>query len=230
MSYQNQSYYLSDCRDWSKVVTTGVAPVVPWPIANANMLQYSHFNGGFDDATQNKGLWHRFSSGPNINWQTGVSTTGGDAAYGSGTRYLAINCGAASCPAPGSQAIYQDIALSNFCNGCTYLYGVDARTEAGNGVLQIALAIVDNGIVVWQDVAGQTIKPDNGDPARNQAASVVRSSAFVSKVVTLPSFGNTNYSPNAYVRFMILPTSPNTFNIVDAFVNRLPTTTGSIAP
>lgn len=219
------TYYFADCRDWSLTQPLSISKVQPWPLVNANLLQYAHFNGGFADGNQTKGLWHRFypATGPVMNWSALVSTSGGDNRYGSGTAYLAINCGAATCPSPGTQAVYQDIPISRVCSGCTYLYGVNARRQADNGDLQIALQVVYNGSVVWQDVTGKTLKPDNGSGGYNEADSVVRSSAFVSNVVTLPSLAGMS-DANAFVRFLILPTTPNNFNVVDAYVNRFPAT------
>lgn len=237
-------YYLNDCRDWSLVGTTSVSPILQWPVVNANLLQHAHFDlAGFDDTTQTKGLWHRFpaqNNSPVINWSALVSTSNLDRGYyldntvarylGTGTRYLAMNCGATTCPASGTQAIYQDVPLSAFCSGCTYMYGVDARTASGSGVLLMALAIVDPSqtpnTVVTLDVTNQNLTSDNGNSAWNESSSVVRSSAFVSKTVTMPSLSN--FSPSAYVRMEILPGSPHTFSIIDAFLNPIPTVTTTV--
>lgn len=227
---KGKPYYYADCRDWSATLALQTQKVQPWPLVNANLLQYAHFNpGGFVDGNQAQGYWHRFypAAGPVLNWSGLVSTTGGDNRYGSGTAYVAINCGAAQCPASGTQAVYQDIAIERFCSNCSYLYGVNARREVGDGDLYLALQVVYNGVVVWQDVTGKRLKPDNGFGGYAQADSVVRSSAFVSNTVTLPSLVGMR-SPNAFVRFLILPTTPNNFNIVDAYVNPLPTTQAQI--
>jgi hypothetical protein len=225
------TYYFADCRDWSLIQPLSLSKVQPWPLVNANLLQFPHFNGGFVDGNQPQGRWHRFypAPGPTMNWSALISTGGGDNRYGSGTAYLAINCGANICPSAGTQAVYQDIPISRFCSGCTYLYGANARREAGNGDLFVAIQLVNNGRVVWQDVAGKTLRPDNGSPIYNQAASIVRSSAFVSNVVNLPSLAGMN-DGNSFVRFLILPTTPGNFNIVDAYVNRFPATQTIIQP
>ncbi|NOT88083.1 MAG: hypothetical protein HOP03_07865 [Lysobacter sp.] len=223
---KDKPYYYADCRDWSATIALQTSKVQPWPLVNANLLQYAHFNqSGFVDHNQVQGYWHRFypPAGPVLNWSASVSVTGGDNRYGSGTAYLAMNCGSTQCPPPGTQAVYQDIPIEKFCSQCSYLYGVNARREAGDGDLYLALQVVRNGVVVWQDVTGKHLAPDNGFGGYAQADSVVRSSAFVSNVVNLPSLAGMR-SPNAFVRFLILPGAPNNFNIVDAYVNPLPTT------
>jgi hypothetical protein len=223
---KGRQYYYADCRDWSATTALLTSKVQPWPLVNANLLQYPHFStGGFANNNQGQGLWHRFypAPGPVLNWSARVSTTGGDNRHGPGTAYLAMNCGANQCPSSGTQAVYQDIAIEKFCSQCSYVYGVNARREAGDGDLFLALQVVNNGAVVWQDVAGKRLRPDNGAGGYAQADSVVRSSAFVSNVVTLPSLSGLR-SPSAYVRFLILPGTEGNFNIVDAYVNPMPTT------
>jgi hypothetical protein len=228
---QGKSYYYADCRDWSATIALQTSKVQAWPLVNANLLQYPHFNaGGFIEHGQAQGYWRRFypAAGPVLNWSGLVSTSGGDSNYGSGTAYVAINCGASPCPAPGTQALYQDIPIEKLCSQCSYLYGVNARRQAGDGDLYVALQVVNNGAVVWQDVVSRQLKPDNGFGGYVQADSVVRSSAFVSNVVNLPSLAGMT-SPNAFVRLLILPGTPGNFHIVDAYVNPVPTTQTRIA-
>lgn len=231
ITVKGKVYHYADCRDWSDIVALSVSTVQPWPLVNANLLQYAHFNaGGFVDQHQAQGFWHRFypAGGPVLNWSARMSTGGGDNRYGSGTAYVAINCGAAQCAPSGTQALYQDIPIGRFCSGCSYLYGVNARREVGDGDLFLALQVVHNGAVVWQDVTGRRLKPNNGAYGGEQLASVVRSSAFVSNVVTLPSLAGMT-DQNAFVRMLILPGEANNFNIVDAYVNPFPTTQTQIA-
>lgn len=231
ITVKGKPYYYAACRDWSATTPLQISNVQPWPLVNANLLQYPHFNpGGFVDTSQVQGYWHRLypAAGPILNWSGLVSASGGDNLYSSGTAYVAINCGASPCPAPGTQAMYQDIPIEKLCSQCSYLYGVNARRQAGDGDLYVALQVVDNGAVVWQDVVSKGLKPDNGFGGYAQADSVVRSSAFVSNVVTLPSLAGMT-SPNAFVRFLILPGTPGNFNIVDAYVNPVPTTQTRIA-
>ena len=130
--------------------------------------------------------WHRFGTseaGLSINWSLLNSTSGGDNQNGSGLRYLALNCGASGgtgCRPGGTEAIYQDIPAGGFCSGCGLLYGIDARSESGSGTLQAAIQVLDGaGHVIWQDVSGATLGPDNGDGRPGESSSVYRSSAFV---------------------------------------------------
>jgi hypothetical protein len=223
-NYRGQPFTIQFCHDWSNVVplTRALLPTVPLP--SANLLQHGHFEGGFSDGG-GAGLWHRFGqsqAGRSINWSSLVATSGSDGLSGTGMRYLATNCGAANgsgCGPGGTQAIYQDIPASRFCSGCGVLYGADARSESGSGTLQAAIQVLDgNGTVLWQNVSSATLQPDNGDGRPGEAASVYRSSAFVGNQVTLPSMAGA-----AWVRFLILPLSPNTFDVVDAFVDPYPT-------
>ena len=225
-TYRGTQFVIQYCHDWSHAVPLASAILPNWPLPAANLLQHGHFEGGFSDAG-GTGIWHRFghsAAGYSINWSALVATGGGDAAYGAGMSYLATNCGAgggSGCGAGGSEAIYQDIPASGFRSGGGVLYGIDARSESGTGQLQVALQVVDgSGHVLWQDVAGANLTPDNGDGRSSEADSVYRSSAFVGNRVTLPSLTGASF-----LRFLILPLSPHTFDVVDAFVNPYPTLT-----
>lgn len=222
-TYKGTPFVIQYCHDWSSAVPLTSAVLPSWPLPAANLLKYSHFEAGFSDGS-GMGLWHRFGRSPAgylVNWSSLVSTGGGDGAYGSGMRYLATNCGAGAgsgCGPGGTQAIYQDIPASRFRSEGAVLYGIDARSESGTGQLQVALQVVDgSGRVLWQDVSGTTLAPDNGDGRPGEAASVYRSSAFVGNRATLPSLAGASF-----VRFLILPISPGTFDVVDAFVNPYP--------
>jgi hypothetical protein len=182
-TYKGIAFTITDCHDWSQVkpltatkdhtshppakgnssvplVSTGFIPA--WPLVNANLLQHPHFEAsGFSESYQTS-MWCRFgssASGGFINWSALVSTGGGDANDGSGMAYLAFNCGAGAdgqCGAPGSQAIYQDLPVdTRICEGCTYLFGVNARTAPGQGegTLQIAVQLLDT-----QAPAGELLK------------------------------------------------------------------------
>lgn len=238
--YKGEQFNIQWCRDWSNVVPRAVSNIPAWPVVNANLLNHPHFDAGFSDTQLGMGYWYRFGNsqaGNLINWSLRTATEGGDAGSDPkvrypGVSYLATNCGAAQgtgCGPAGTQAIYQDLPASSFCGGCTYLYGVDARTEVegSSGTLQVALQLVNSSHqVVWQEAGGATVRFDNGDPAWKESASVVRSSAFVHKIATLPAM-----PPDAaFVRFLILPVTPQTFDVVDAFVNRFPAVTGKVVP
>jgi hypothetical protein len=170
--YKGITFTITDCHDWSQVRpapsavevlnsqnisanidSKSTASFIPaWPLVNANLLQHAHFEASGLSETYQIGKWGRFGSSPAgnlINWNALISTTGGDANDGTGMAYLAFNCGAGAdgqCGSLGSQAIYQDVAVdARVCGGCTYLYGVNARTAPGEsaGTLQIGLQLLD---------------------------------------------------------------------------------------
>lgn len=241
--YHGVSFTITSCHDWSNVKPS-TSPTAPqWPLVNANLLQHPHFEAGsLSSSGCTQGKWCRFGSSPAgnlINWTPSTSTAGGDASGGTGVAYLAVNCGAGSdqqCGAPGTQAVYQDIVVdpATVCGDCAYLYGVNARAQPGGGTgsLQLAVQLLSNGTVLWQDVlADSAVKEDNGDGRGSEASSVYLSSKFIHKYVVLPASvlqklasveSAVPGSGASVLRFLILPTTPNTFDIVDAFVNRFP--------
>jgi hypothetical protein len=228
--YKDVNFSIINCHDWSNVkARKSSSSMVPiWPLVNANILKHGHFDSNGLSENYFIGKWCRFgttSSGKMINWSSLISTGGGDANDGIGMAYLAFNCGADSssnyqCGTPGSQVIYQDIAVDGImvCNGCGYMYGVNVRTETGTGTIQIALQLLDhNSIVIWQSVQETAIKADNGDGRGSEADSVYLSAKFVYHTVQLP----TNITSSASkLRFLIIPVTTNTFFVVDSFVNR----------
>lgn len=230
-TYKNNTFVIQYCHDWSNVAPVTTSLIPEFPIENSNILQFSHFDSGLSDSYLGMGFWYRFGNslqGNLINWSYGHSTQGPDAAYGSGFQYLSTNCGSTlpnGCGAPGSQAIYQDTPISAFCSSCTYLYGVKARTQSGTGTIQAAIQIINSsGQVLWQDVVQGIVVPDNGDGRPGEAESIYRSVQFVHKTAKFPSI-----SGASFVRFLILPTSYHTFDIVDAWLNRFPERLNSVA-
>ena len=223
--YKGQTFNIQFCHDWSNVKPLTVAQIPQFPIPSANLLKNYHFDSGFSDTDMSIGIWHRFGKSPAgnlINRSILTSKSGTDAQNGSGLHYLAINCGAATngqCSPPGTQALYQDIPISSFCSGCNYIYGINARTESGVGTFQLAVQMIDDqGVVLWQDVQSGTVLPDNGDGRQGEAGSIYKSVTFIHKSFLLPSFPSTRF-----VRFLILPNTPNTFDFTDVWVNRFPT-------
>ncbi|MGE3758595.1 MAG: immunoglobulin domain-containing protein [Pseudobdellovibrionaceae bacterium] len=228
-TYKGSTFNIQWCHDWSDVIPATASNIPKWPIENSNLLQHAHFDSGLSDIYLGYGYWHRFGNsldGYLLNWTYSTSTAGADGWYGTGIQYLSTNCGATSlgCGPAGTQAIYQDVPINQFCSHCTYLYGVQARTRSGAGTVYVAVQLVGlNGTVIWQDVTGGTVVPDNGDGRPGEAETVYRSVKFVHKTATLPSVTGA-----AYVRFLILPTTPETFDILDATLNRFPEMTTSV--
>ena len=224
-SFKNMSYYILDCHDWSRVILLENSLLPRWPLVNSNLLSHFHFDSGLSDA---EGFcdWHRFGTstdGGTMNWSIVISTSGSDGNSGSGLKYLAMNCGAGStgsCGPLGTQAIYQDIPASKICFGCSYLVGVNARTEQGEGGLQIAVQILStDGTVLWHNVISDSLSADNGDGRSEESSSIYLSCKFISDVITIPDFSN--YSIFS-MRFELIPMDANTYYILDAFVNRFP--------
>lgn len=223
--FKNMNYSVLDCHDWSRVILLENSLLPHWPLVNANLLNHFHFDSGLSDSG-GIGEWHRFGTstdGNTMNWSILISTSGSDGNSGSGLKYLAMNCGAGStgtCGPMGTQAIYQDIPVSKICFGCSYLVGVNARTEQGQGGIQIAAQILsENSTVLWQNVISDVVSADNGDGRSGESASIYLSSKFISNMVTIPDFS----SYSVYVmRFEIIPMDTKTYYIVDAFVNRFP--------
>jgi hypothetical protein len=224
--FKNQTFDIIACHDWSNVKVL-FSPIIPlWPVVNANILKHFHFDSGLSDDQLGAGLWYRFGQSPAgnlVNWAILTSTASSDANNGQGTKYLAINCGAGDdgqCGLPGTQAIYQDVSTTEACSGCGILFGANVRTASGTGCITIALQALDRSMkVYWQDTVNECVSADNGDGRGSEAQSVYLSSKFVSKLTVLPLFESSDI---ASVRFLLLPTDPNTFFVVDAFVNRYP--------
>lgn len=219
-TFKKTNFTKINCHDWSNVKVLS-EPILPsWPIVNANLLQHFHFESSkyLSDMNNLPGLWHRFG-GPN--WEIGLSSGGSDNNNGAGVSFLATNCAAPTCPPSGYQAVYQDIAFyfSGSSGSNRFLYGVNARTASGTGTLQIGLQALDSdGQVKWQDVVTCTdLDDDNGDGRSGEGDSVYLSSRFISNTVSIPKSTNATL-----LRFLIIPNTPNTFYIVDSFVNIYP--------
>lgn len=263
--YKDITFVITDCHDWSNVKpasTSATAITIPqWPVVNSNLLQHSHFEAAGLSETYKLGLWGRFGSSPAgnlINWSALISTSGGDANDGTGMAYLAFNCGAGSdnlCGTPGSQAVYQDIAVdSRICGDCVYLFGANLRTApgTGSGTVQFALQLLStssssvnlsvhnitsnadgsvqkvDAAVVWQQSFSATIQEDNGDGRGSEAQSVYLSAKFVSDLATLPADILGGNTAGFVLRYLILPVTANTFHVSDAFCNRFPRQTNKL--
>ncbi len=231
ISYNGVTYVVADCRDWSQTVLASDAEIPQWPLPGANMLQHFNFDneGGYlENNDSNFNLWHRggnSAEGNEINWSLYNSSAPLDTRFGPGVRYLATNC-AGTCTGAGVQEIYQDLPINSIANQGTYLFGIDARSESDSGTLQVTLQEIDaNGTVLWQDQVQGTVAADNGDgrlnavngAAYSEASSVYLSTAFIHKTTVIPVYANA-----ARMRFYITPLTPQTFDIVDTWLNRFP--------
>jgi hypothetical protein len=221
--FKGQSFTITNCHDWSAVRLLD-PPVLPsWPVVNANLLQYFHFEGGMSEEASEKGLWHRFGSssdGHETNWSVQSSVSDG------GMAYLSVNCGAgagATCGPSGSQAVYQDIPLEVLSENVwgNLLYGVNVKTAEGTGSFTLALQLLDTeGAVVWQDVVtDSTVSSSAGSL---QTESIYLTTAFLSKTVVLPSSSEVVRGDLTALRFLMIPNDEKTYYIVDAFVNPYP--------
>jgi hypothetical protein len=214
VDYKGVTFVVESCRDWSAVTPATVAEIPVWPVPNVNLLKHFHFDGSFDDA------WGRFGYSPAgnlMNWSTRNSTSKRDTQYSStGVRYLAINCGAGSdgrCGQPGSQSLYQDFAPSDIPSG-TYGFGINVRTENGDGHIVVAIQQIDaNGVEVTHNLVEADVKGNNGT---NNSADAINSVYLSSKSVY--KVDNIVIDPRtAKVRFAIAPITSATFDILSAW-------------
>ena len=227
INFQGIDFVVADCRDWSNVKPATTALIPEWPLPPANLLQHSHFDdGGGYSADDQPGLWHRggkSAEGNIINWGLKNSTSERDTKYGKvGVRYLAINCGG-TC-AGTREEIFQEVPIDQIAADGTYLYGIDARSEGGKGILQVTLQELDeNNRVLWQESVQGTVSPDNREGRTDAVDSVYLTSAFIHKVTAIP------VQPGAVkIRFIITPLSPQTFDIIDSWLNRFPAMSGPL--
>ena len=229
VSFGGFTYVVNDCHDWSNVKLATTAVIPQWPLPPANLLQHSHFDDGGGFLTSNDGSfynWHRggnSAEGNIINWGTYNSTVKRDTKYGTGVRYLAINCDG-TCTGAGVQEIYQEVPIGAIASGGTYLYGIDARSESSTGTLQVTLQELDgSNNVLWQDYIQGNVALDNGDGRDNEYASFYLSSAFIHKTAVIPVI-----SGATRLRFYITPLTPQTFDILDTWLNRFPAVNGAL--
>lgn len=229
ISYQGETFVVTDCHDNSDTTAASSQLVPVWPVPNVNMIAHANFDngGGYlpsSDTTQY--LWHRGGDSPAgniINWSLLYSSSARDTAYGTpGVRYLATNCGAGAngeCgfdeSPPVYQEIYEELPISAFTSGQSYGYGVSARAESGSGTLMVGIQQLDNaGHVLWGSSFETTVGVDNGStPSAAEAASVFLASAFAHQVVTMPI-----QSGATKVRFFFSPLTPQTFDILEAWL------------
>jgi hypothetical protein len=90
VTWQNVTYVVRDCQDWSSVTLASVdAPIIPaWPLPMANLLHHGHFDSA--DSWNRGGL---SKEGNLINWSFLNSQYPNDRAYDAhGVAYLATNC------------------------------------------------------------------------------------------------------------------------------------------
>ena len=215
-TYKGVNFIVQFCHDWS-VVTPASSPELPvWPIPNSNILVNAHFDG---DAAV---AWHARGTSPAgnpINWGVQNSTAARDIRFSPiGVRYLRTDCGAGhdgQCNG-FSEGLYQDLPVAVFSDTARYAFGINARTESGQGTIGVGLQQLDkNGNVLWADTAVGSVLPDNGtSPSTGEASSVYLSSAFVNKTTTMTRNTNT-----ATIRFLISPQTPQTFDILDAWLS-----------
>jgi hypothetical protein len=209
-TYQGVAFVVQACHDWSNLIAAAAPQLPIWPIPNINHLAKSHFDGSITSAWSSEGV---------ISWSVQNSTAARDAAMSPiGVRYLRLACGvggAGRCGRTG-EAMYQDMPVSGLALG-RYAFGINARTETGQGAITVAIQQIDAGGRVISTIgsATATVLPDNGAPgreSRGEASSVYLSSRFVHGAVTLaPAAGA------AKIRFLISPQTPQEFDVLDAW-------------
>lgn len=233
ISYQGVNFVVTDCHDNADVVPSNIPYLPVLPVPNMNMLQHANFDsaGGYLPATDSTlRLWHRGGISPAgnlINWSLLVSKAARDVAYApsNGINYMATNCGAGNdglcgidMSPPSYQEIYQDIPISDFVSAPFYSYGISARVALSSGPqgkVMVGIQQLDSsGQVLWNDNVIRTIGNDEGNwQDASERASPFLSSAFVYKRVAMP------IQPGAArVRFFFSPLTPQTFEVVEAWL------------
>lgn len=206
-------FVVTDCRDWSNVTLLSTpAPPAVWPVPDLNLLSNFHFGNGVDSW----GRWGNSAEGNIINWSLLNSTLALDSKYsqtGAGVRYLAINC-AGTCT--NRQIIYQDVPISARTPSGHYTVAVTARTEGGQGTLELALSQIDgSGNYITHDTHSASVL--SSYPAWTADPSVMLHSGFLSATVKV------QISPSAaYLRFALMPQTANTFDILEAWLMHTP--------
>jgi hypothetical protein len=223
---QKHTYALTDARDWTGVTLLDSPKLPPiCPVACQNLLKNFHFNAaGFSPP------WQRFGTsqeGNLINWSLAQSKATLDRSYNQngaagGVCYLMTNTG--GTPNPDQQAIFQDIPVSGLQSGI-YAISARVRSQAGLGTMKLALQQLDSDggctveIVAVRDVFEEhpigTTYTYSGPTDNSANASVVLSSSLIA------ACGPVTLRPNAtFLRFLLLPQTANTFDVVVANVSR----------
>ncbi len=227
ITYQGKQWVMTDCREWTRVTLATPSDVVPpvWPLPLANILLHWHWDNDWQQSWQKGGT---ASDGGPMNWTMAASTYPQDTGslYGyslAGTHYLLTNCGvlsnSARCGWNGSyEQLWQDLPASQFVSGTTYVFGIDARTVAGTGSLVLGLQQLDatKTRVIDQINAYLTVE-SSYDNARSD--SVYNNTKF------LYGKGKVDLHPETqYMRYVIVLGSPETFQILDAWLFAIPDT------
>lgn len=163
-------YYRTNCVDWTRTAPAAPASSLPLvPVPETNVLTNMHFSNDPTGASRLTG----WTVGDGLALSQLRSTASADMAHsGSGVRYVQIEC-TPSCSA--SSTLSQDIPLNA---SAAYSFGADARTESGNGELQVRLEQVDSsGNVLPNSGAAVTATIASSNDG-SCSSSVVRCSAY----------------------------------------------------
>jgi hypothetical protein len=220
-TYHNVTFVVQACHDWSNVTPASTADIPVWPIPNINLLQKPHFDGDITTAWSAAGS---SSAGKPLYWSVANSAAPRDtAASKTGVRYLITSCdaGGGQCnPSAFAEAMYQDIPATKFVSGSTYGFGINVRTEPNpsSGTIAVGIEQLDESgkPLSAPTVITATIGWDNGTPgleSQDEGKSVYLSTASVYTTTTI------NLVPSAAkVRFLISPQTPQTFDVLDAWL------------
>lgn len=216
MEYQKVMFVVQACHDWSKVAAASTADIPIWPVPNINLLWKPHFDGMITP------IW----TAAGVTWSVANSTAARDAAASKvGVRYLAIGCeSSGQCnPDVFVQTIYQDVPSSRFVNGATYGFGINVRTESGTGGIAVGIEQIDAGgnVLSMPDPAARTaiaatVNPDNGTPGLESAGEA--SSVYLSSLAAYTRTRIKLAPDTAKIRFLISPRTPQTFDVLNAWL------------
>jgi len=218
-NYNNVTFVVTACHDWSVVTPppSGSEQIPVWPIPNINLLQNPHF-------ISTTAPW---IVADGITAIPKVSSSYRDTLFAKpGVGYVSLTCGT-NCITSADNfqvSLYQDLPATNFVPSQTYSYGINVRTDPAQCAAPCDGSI---GVKVNQfDAVGNllssvwtigTVTSDNGTPGAStgEADSVYLSSAFISGSVTIV--------PGVQlIRIRIAPKSPETFDVVSAWLGPWP--------
>jgi hypothetical protein len=204
MTYQDVTFELADCRDWSLVTLYPAAqPRFPWPYPEANVLVNEHFDG-----------LHKWRHGSGLDVSVLHSTTAADTAdsqNGHGVDYLQVNCAGQCWP---GQAVFQNVAISAVQAGQQVDYGFSGVVQGSAGAnLTVTLSLRDaEGKRLWSTSFDAAV-PTNYEGITPDVSVYGASSTFLTTSPALPDLPNA-----ASLRLSLSPTALVVYDILDAWM------------
>lgn len=204
MTYQDVTFELADCRDWSLVTLYSAAqPRFPWPYPEANVLVNEHFDG-----------LNKWRHGSGLDVSVLRSTTAADVAHsqnGHGVDYLQVNCAGQCWP---GQAVFQNVPISAVQAGQQVDYGFSGVVQGSAGAnITVTLSLRDaEGRRLWRTSFDAAV-PTNYEGITPDVSVYGASSTFLTTSPALPDL------PNALsLRLSLSPRALVVYDILDAWM------------